>query len=99
MPDSNLLEAFEEHSPELIEKALADGASPVDPIKGRKPIDHLMEAYLRSCRFADCLKVMLNAGAVIDDPLLEAVLLDDASGLRRLVTEAPQRLHQQVDLP
>jgi ankyrin repeat protein len=42
---------------------------------------------------------MLNAGAVIDDPLLEAVLLDDASTLRRLVTEFPQRLHQKVDLP
>jgi hypothetical protein len=97
MPDSNLFEAFEVHSPELIEKALADGASPVDPIKGRKPIDHLIEAYLRSSRFADCLKVMLNAGAVIDDPLLEAVLLDDASGLRRLLMESPERLHQKLD--
>jgi hypothetical protein len=97
MPDSNLLEAFEVHSPELIERALADGASPVDPIKGRKPIDHLIEAYLRSPRFADCLKVMLNAGAVIDSPLLEAVLLDDSSRLQRLLTESPERLHQKFD--
>jgi len=99
MPDSDLLGAFEVHSPEGIGKALADGTSPVAFIKGRKPVDHLIEAYLRSSRFADCLRVMLNAGAVIDDPLLEAVLLDDASTLRRLVTEVPQRLHQTVDLP
>lgn len=97
MPYSDLLAAFEVHSPEGIRKALADGVSPVALIQGRKPIDHLIEAYLRSSRFADCLRVMLRAGAVMDDPLLEAVLLDDASTLRRLVAEFPQRLHQKVD--
>jgi hypothetical protein len=98
MPDSDLLGAFEVHSPEGIERVLADGVSPVAFIKGRKPIDHLVEAYLRSPRFADCVRVMLNAGAVIDDPLLEAVLLDDAPTLRRLVTGFPQRLHQEVEV-
>jgi hypothetical protein len=98
MLESDLLGAFEVHSPEGIGKALADGASPVALVKGRKPMDHLIEAYLRSSRFADCLRVLLNAGAVIDDPLLEAVLLDDASTLRRLVTEFPRCLHRKVDV-
>jgi hypothetical protein len=98
MPDSDLLGAFEVHSPEGIGKALADGVSPVALIQGRKPIDHLIETYLRSARFADCLRVMLDAGAVMDDPLLQAVLLDDAPTLRCLVTDFPQRLHQKVDL-
>jgi len=98
MPASTLLEAFEMHSPEGIERALAQGASPVDPIKGQKPIDHLIQAYLRSSRFADCLRIMLNAGAVIHDPLLESVLLDDSSRLRSLVTQSPQRIHQKLDL-
>lgn len=93
-----LLEAFEVHSPDGIEKALAAGTSPVDAIDGRKPIDHLIEGYLRSPRFAECVGVMLNAGAVIDDPLLESVLLDDSSRLRRLVTESPQRVDQKLDL-
>ena len=97
MSDADLLEAFEEHSPEGIEKALAGGVSPVVLIKGRKPIDHLIEAYLRSSRFADCLRVMLSAGAVIEDPVLEAVLLDDASKLKRLITESPRRLQQKLD--
>jgi hypothetical protein len=98
MSDSDLLEAFEVHSPEGIEKALAAGVSPIVPIKGRKPIDHLIEAYLRSSRFSDCLRVMVNAGAVFDDPLLEALLLDDSSRLKLLLTESPQRLHQELDL-
>lgn len=93
----DLFGAFEEHSPEGIEMALRSGVSPIDPIKGRKPIEHLIEAYLRSPRFADCLRVMLNAGAVIDDPLLEAVLLDDASRVRDLITAAPKRLHQKLN--
>ena len=98
MPDSDLLGAFEVHSPQGIEKALADGVSPVTFIKGRRPIDHLVEGYLRSPRFADCVRVMLNAGAVVDDPLLEAVLLDDAPTVGRLVREFPQRLHQKMDV-
>jgi hypothetical protein len=97
MTESDLLGAFEVHSAEGIRKALAAGTSPVDPIHGRKPIDHLIEAYLRSSRFAECLRVMLDAGAIIEDPVLEAVLLDDASLLRRLVREAPERLQQKVD--
>jgi hypothetical protein len=97
MPVSDLLGAFEVHSPDGIEKALARGVSPIDPINGRKPIEHLIETYLRSSRFADCLRVMLNAGAAINDPLLEAVLLDDSSRLRRLIAEIPQRLHQKLD--
>jgi hypothetical protein len=35
MAECNLLEAFEVHSPEGIKKALADGVSPVETIKGR----------------------------------------------------------------
>jgi len=98
MCDSDLLEALEEHSPEGIRKALADGVSTLALIKGREPINHLVEAYFRSTRFADCLQIMLNAGAVIGDPLLEAVLLDDAPKLRDLLTEKPQRRHQKLDL-
>jgi hypothetical protein len=98
MPIFELLGAFEVHSAEGIREALAHGISPLAPINGRKPIDHLIGAYLRSSRFADCLRVMLNAGAAIDDPLVQAVLLDDASTLRSLVREFPQRLHKQVDL-
>lgn len=52
------LVAFETHSPDGIRDALARGASPTAPIKGKTPIDILIEMYLRSARFADCLRVM-----------------------------------------
>src|SRR5688500_14336142 len=87
--EADFLEAFEEHSPHGIRDALARGASPTALIKGKTPIDSLIEGYLRSPRFADCLRVLLEAGASIDDPLLEALLLDDARSLTRILTTDP----------
>jgi hypothetical protein len=72
--EGDYLGAFEEHSPEEIRRALAAGASATTLIKGKKPIDCLVEGYLRSPRFAECLQVLLDAGASIADPLLKAVL-------------------------
>jgi hypothetical protein len=95
---ADYLEAFEVHSPDGIRKALAAGASAVDPIGGKKPIDILIEMYLRSARFADCLRVMLDAGAVIEDSLIQAVLLDDDAALRRLASAPGQRLDRMLDL-
>jgi hypothetical protein len=83
--EADYLGAFEEHSVRDIRAALAAGASPVALIKGKRPVDILIEMYTRSPRFAECLRVMLAAGATIEDPLLEAVLLDDDAAVRRLV--------------
>ena len=92
----DLLCAFEEHAPQDIRKALDGGISPVAPIKGKRPIDILIEAYLRSPRFAECLKVMLQAGATIEDPLLMAVLLDDAATVRALAVDSRENLERKL---
>lgn len=94
---ADLLGAFEEHSPDGIRALLTAGVSPIDPIKGRPPIDALIETYLRSPRFAECLQVMIGAGASVGDPLLEAVLLDDDAGLRRLLTSSTQHLQRRLN--
>ena len=91
--EAEYLIAFEKHSPEDIRAALAAGASPTEPIKGKAPIDCLIEGYLRSPRFADCLRVLIDAGATIADPVVGMLLLDDEAGLGRLLS-APG----QVDL-
>jgi len=94
--ESDLVEAFELHSPAGIRQVLAAGASPVDLINGKRPIDILIEMYTRSPKFADCLRVMLNAGAAVGDPLLEAVLLDDDAGLRRILKTSSGDLQRQL---
>lgn len=94
---ADLLEAFEEHSPDGIRALLAAGVSAIEPIKGRRPIDSLIEAYLRSPRFAECLEVMMDAGASVGDPLLETLLIDDDAGLRRLLATSKEHLRRKVN--
>lgn len=97
--DADLLIAFETHSPDGIRAALAAGASPTGLLKGKTPIDSLVESYLRSPRFADCLRVLIEAGAELTDPLLEALLMDDEAGLRRLLRGSPQEMGRKLRVP
>ena len=90
------MESFELHSPEGIRKAFAAGASPVHPIKGKRPIDILIEMYTRSSKFADCVRAMIDAGASVDDPLLEAVLLNNDTGLRDILKTSRADLERKL---
>jgi hypothetical protein len=94
--ESDLLAAFEDHSPEHIRQLLAAGVSPTEPIDGKRPIDLLIEMYPRTSRFPECLQVMLDAGATTGDSLLEAVLLDDDASLRKLLAESGDSLHRKL---
>ena len=94
---ADLLGEFEEHSPDGIRALLAAGVSPTEPIDGKRPVNALIEMYLRSSRFAECLQVMLDAGAVLGDPLLQAILLDDDTGLRGLVSASNDYLKRKLN--
>ena len=77
----DLLEGFELHSPEKIRAAIAAGADAKAPIRGKRPTEWLMEMYLRSGRFVECVRVMLEAGATLED---------DDMPLRKLLQQEPQ---------
>jgi ankyrin repeat protein len=96
--EADLLGAFEEHLPDRIRELLAAGVSPTEPINGTRPIDSLIGMYLRSPRFSECLQIMLDAGASIEDPLLRAVLLDDAAAVRELVARSSESLTKKLNL-
>ncbi len=97
--EADYLGAFEEHSPEGIRDALAAGASATTLIKGKTPIDCLIEGYLRSSRFGACLRVLLDAGASIDDPLIKALLLDDGPAVQGLLKIPGQDLNRKLHVP
>ncbi len=92
--EADLLGAFEVHSPDSIRAALAAGVSPTELIHGKRPMDWLIEMYLRSPRFAECLQVLLDAGASVGDPLLQALLLDDDAGLRGMLSGSSEVLER-----
>ena len=90
-PQQQLLYAFETHSVPEIQAALDAGVDPNGPIAGnertpeiernRTPMEWLTIMYTRSPRFPACMRTMIDAGGIFDDPVLEQVLLDDAASL------------------
>ena len=94
--EADLLGAFEIHSPDDITRVLAAGGSATLPINGKTPLECLVEGYLRSPRFAECIRTLTSAGATFTDPLLEAVLLDDDITLRRLLGESRDGIERKL---
>lgn len=96
--EDHLLGAFESHDPADIRAALNAGASPTALLHGKTPLLALAEMYTRTSRFADCIRVLLDAGATFDDPLLESLLLDDAESLRLLLKKSPTERDRRFQL-
>ena len=71
----DLLCAFEVHSVQEIRAILDAGFDVHQPIKGKSIVNSLIEMYSRSDQFPACLRLLLDRGAVLDDPRVALVLL------------------------
>ncbi|MCE9592026.1 MAG: hypothetical protein K8S99_16075 [Planctomycetes bacterium] len=91
-PNEDLLSAFDGHDVEGVRAALEAGADPCSPIRGKLPVYWLLEEYTRSDRLVECLRLLFDRGAVLLDPAVAPVLLDDADAIRAVVTAAPSLL-------
>jgi hypothetical protein len=97
-PQDILLLGCETHSVEKIQIALAAGVDANGLIGGKTPLTWLVEMYLRSPKFSDCVRCLTQAGARCPDTGLRAVLLDDAELLRAELRTNPALIHHQVDI-
>lgn len=88
-PEEELLIAFELHSVERIQATLDAGLDPRAPIRGKSPVSWLTEMYSRSDRFPECLRLLLERGGALDDPVVAPVLLDDADVLASAIRADP----------
>ena len=97
--DSNdILVAFELHSAEQIRAALDAGLDPRVPIRGKSPVNWLTEMYSRGDNFPKCLRLLLDRGAVLDDPVVAPVLLNDAEELAAAIRANPSLLDHRTTL-
>jgi hypothetical protein len=96
--DEDLVGAFETHDVGEIRSILDAGVSPVVPIRGKLPVDWLLEMYLRSDRFATCLRLLLDRGATVRDPKILPVLLNDVADLEAAVRADPTLVRHRTDL-
>jgi ankyrin repeat protein len=96
--DQQLLSAFDGHDVDGIRAALDAGADACSPVRGKLPVYWLLEEYTRSDRLPLCLRMLLDRGAVLDDPLLAPVLLDDADEIKAAFTKNPELLNHRTTL-
>ncbi len=82
--EEKLLSAFDGHNVDGVRNALASGANASSPIKGKLPVYWLLEEYTRSDKVKECLRLLFANGAVLDDPRLVPVLLDDAVAINEV---------------
>jgi hypothetical protein len=97
-PEEDLLSSFDGHHIEGVRDALRAGADPCSPIRGKTPISWLLEEHVRSERLGDCLRLLLERGAKLEDPVVAPVLLDDADAVGSAVTAAPTLLEYRTTL-
>ncbi|MET0581601.1 MAG: hypothetical protein ABWX88_02115 [Pseudoxanthomonas sp.] len=95
---NELLTAFELHSVERIAAVLKTGFDVRTAIGGKLPVNWLIEMYTRSDRFPECLRLLLEHGAELDDPVLAPVLLDDAAALAEAIRDEPLLLEHRTTL-
>ena len=95
---AELVTAFELHSPDRIQAILDEGFDLHSPIDGKTPINILLEMYLRSDRFPACLRLLLNHGAILDDPALAPVLLNDPEALTLAIHNDPALLQHTATI-
>jgi Ankyrin repeats (3 copies) len=93
-----LLSAFDGHEVEGVRAALEAGADPCSPVRGKPPVFWLLGEYTRSDRLGDCLRLLLERGAVLPGRLLRLVLLNDAAGITEVVRADPAALEHRATL-
>lgn len=90
--------ACELHSLDRLEAVLAAGLDPRAPIEGKGAVTWLTEMYTRSDRFPACLRLLLEHGALPDDPLAVPVLLDDPDAIRAMASQTPGYARHRVTM-
>jgi hypothetical protein len=88
-PEEDLLSAFDGHHIAGVSAALRAGADPCSQVRGKTTIDWLLEEHVRSERLDGCLRLLLERGAKLEDPVVAPVLLDDADAVGSAVIAAP----------
>jgi hypothetical protein len=97
-PDEELLSAFDGHHVEDVRAALEAGANACEPIRGKLPVDWLLEEHERSDQLGDCLRLLFARGAVLRDPVVAPVLLNDANAIKAAVTATPSLLRHRTKM-
>jgi hypothetical protein len=93
-----ILLSFELHSPEGIKDCFDNGVNPNDIFNGKPLVYGLVNMYSRGPAFKECMKVLVQYGLEFEDPILLAVLLDDAELLDKYLIKDNSALLNKYSL-
>lgn len=93
-----ILGAFEIHSPEEILECFNQGIGPNDKVRGKPLFMEMVNMYLRSPRFKECIQIFVQHGLVFEDKALLAILLDDDQSLKIHLKEDPSLINKRYTL-
>lgn len=96
--DEEILTALELHSVGRIRAALDSGLDPNAPVRGKPLVNWLTEMYTRGDDFSPCLRLLLDSGAELDDPLMAPVLLNEPEHLESAVRANPEFLNHRTTM-
>ncbi len=80
-----MLYDIEVHSVEGIKRYFDEGGDPNEINNGMPLLTMMVEMYMRSPRFKDCVQAFIDYGLVFEDKALLAVLTDDTEKLEVLI--------------
>src|SRR4051812_3064282 len=92
----DLLGAIETHSVDDLRDILDAGFNVRTTVKGKSVVTWLTEMYSRSDMFPDCLRLLLDRGAVLDDERIAPVLLNDAPALTAALRADPSLIRHRT---
>ena len=93
------VEAVELHAVDSLRELLSAGLDVRQPVQGKSAAQWLLEMYTRSDRFVEFLRVLLQHGAELGDPLLAPVLLDDVVAIEAVLSVTPAYSTHRTSLP
>jgi hypothetical protein len=93
-----LLYAFDGHDVDGVRRALLAGADASSPVRGKLPVYWLLEEYHRTDRLVECLHLLFDHGASLDDEFLRPVLLDDEEAIRQAAAQDELFLTHRMSL-
>lgn len=96
--DADMLGALETHAVDELRTALDGGMDAGRLIRGKPLVNWLTEMYGRGGNFAPCLRLLLDRGARLDDPVVASVLLDDAERLTSAIRSDPALLTHRTTM-
>lgn len=92
---ADLLGDIEIHSVEGLHHYFENGGSPNEVHDGVPLFTTMVEMYLRSPRFKECVQTFIKYGLQFNDQPLLAVLSDDAPTLQEALNANPALVHQK----